>query len=799
LIDTLIPADIVWSEPIDDLRFRLHAPKTEFQSWELPTFIIEVHNLGDTEITAAQAETLFGELHVKKGLQFMFPKKAKRAPANANRWLVPTVRLDATKLIGLAADETIRLPVALIAKRESSTPKWGKYQLTTGPHTIGLGNFVFPEQPDYKTNTVTMHVLPPGVANRKQLNAFLKPYLADARSLKAGFVPHGTTLVWGQPLLVTFLVENLDDETFFEFSFGPGFSVGSAHPSFDIEITDSEGKPLPDLLIGHPSSGPGQWRVMGPRDSAVEVLDLAKYRGIPGPGEYTVRCQFHLRPSWADASQPKFNVPVQTTFKLNVLPRDPERVSSVLDELFRRSDRTAAGPLSKLIDSIALFGGDAAAAGLIQRAVEADLEHRVAAIDGLAQVTTAATLETLLNSAQDQPLPIRAAAVTALGRYTETAAVEAVVGVLSDPNQLLRTTAATALGAMKTEAAMNALLEELPTATEDVAVTILTALGASKSPRAFPALADTLEQDNQTLRLAAAWAMIEFPNQAETTLRKYSADADLDFREIVMRLLGEKLRKPIDAAKLMPVIRSRNPGYIGDAPRLLRLYARQLSVSTLLRCLDFTNPSVRTSYNSSVIENQMACRGLAVPWIYNPNRDGTPDEIRQNARILRQLKAWVDRYEVEPQDPPLDPWRRSSKEEERSWGEAVKGVKLRAIANTRRWPEGLPQLLFVDALSDNGGSINFPKRPEVMEIELNGVVYFHDKSKEPTVFGDKGYFSGSRNFQLNDRWLRKSDQKVIDLKAGKYTVRVRISLPTSTGETVIVTSKPVQFEVLAVK
>ena len=70
---------------------------------------------------------------------------------------------------------------------------------------------------------------------------------------------------------------------------------------------------------------------------------------------------------------------------------------------------------------------------------------------------------------------------------------------------------------------------------------------------------------------------------------------------------------------------------------------------------------------------------------------------------------------------------------------------------------------------------------------------------EPTVFGDKGYFSASRNFQLNDRWLRKSDQEVIDLKAGKYKVRVRLSLPTSAGETVIVTSKPVQFEVLAVR
>ena len=195
LVDTLIPKDVAWSEKIDGLRFRLYAPRTEFQSWQVPTFIIEVHNAGDKEITAAQAETLFGELHVKKGLQFMFPRKAKRAPTNGNRWLVPTMRLNAAKLVGLNADATIRLPVALVAKRESSTPKWGKYQLTAGRHTLGLGNFVFPEKPDYKTNTVTMHVLPPGVRDRKQLDGFLQPYLADVRRLKAGFVPHATTLV----------------------------------------------------------------------------------------------------------------------------------------------------------------------------------------------------------------------------------------------------------------------------------------------------------------------------------------------------------------------------------------------------------------------------------------------------------------------------------------------------------------------------------------------------------------------------------------------------------------------------
>ena len=57
---------------------------------------------------------------------------------------------------------------------------------------------------------------------------------------------------------------------------------------------------------------------------------------------------------------------------------------------------------------------------------------------------------------------------------------------------------------------------------------------------------------------AAVSAIVRFAKpDAEAALRPYAADADLDFRETVLLTLAEKLRVPIDAGLLAPVIRLR--------------------------------------------------------------------------------------------------------------------------------------------------------------------------------------------------------------------------------------------------
>jgi hypothetical protein len=50
--------------------------------------------------------------------------------------------------------------------------------------------------------------------------------------------------------------------------------------------------------------------------------------------------------------------------------------------------------------------------------------------------------------------------------------------------------------------------------------------------------------------------------------------------------------------------------------------------------------------------------------------------------------------------------------------------------------------------------------------------------------------------QLDGRWRRKTDGQAMDLKPGKYTVRVAISRTPEADRTGVATSKPVTFEVI---
>ena len=192
----------------------------------------------------------------------------------------------------------------------------------------------------------------------------------------------------------------------------------------------------------------------------------------------------------------------------------------------------------------------------------------------------------------------------------------------------------------------------------------------------------------------------------------------------MIRSLAETLRAPIDAGLLAPIIRSRRgTRTIGDAPRLLRLYTDDKAAPTLLSCLDFDDPSIRHYYNMTIIENQLACRtGLAIPWIGDLNRDGTAEELQLNRETLARLKAWIDQYQKAPWSEPPDPGRIPFADREQTWGPGRDGVRLRARVNCSVWPQQLPQVITVEAIG-KGGSIEFPKRPEIVELEVNGRWY----------------------------------------------------------------------------
>ncbi len=794
-----------WSEPVDGLQFRLSAPRTEFESWELPWFVFEVRNQGGQPVTAAQAESLIGDFRKRPGLLFLFKDQHRRAPTNENRWLVPQIRFDEKKIIGLEPGKSISHTVTLASLREESSPDWDPYNLTPGRYSIGLGSVVARLESQLLTNVVTLNMLPPGVRKLEELATWLKPYVIGTQSLEAGFVPNKTTLVSGEPMFVTMVVRNLSDEVF-AFGFGADYRGTGRHGRFKIEAKDAGGNTLADPLAQEgrsPDDGGGlvMWRTARARDVAVETVQLATYRTFPGPGEYTVSCRFDLTPHWMNEGNQKFNVPVVTSYKLTILPREPAHVQRVLDELFERSRQTGSAALTELVDTISSFGKGDAVPGFSKLITTGDTEHRIAAAAGLGKVTTAESLRVLLQARNDEQLSVRVAVVAALGQFTDKVAVQTLIRALSDADELIRTTAANSLGRSKTGDAVDALIQRLPDSTPAVGAAILRAMGATKSPRVFATLERSLGSEDDLLRRAALDGILNFPSgQGVRALLPLVTHANIDFREAVIRTLAEVYKQAIDPQWLVPVIKSRRgTRSIGDAPRLLRLYTSDKAAPALLSCLDFENPDIRNYYNLTIIDNQLACNGLAIPWIGDLNRDGTPEEIEQNRRTLKQIKTWVDHYAAHPWEEPALPWQLPQAEEEATWSAPVDDLSIRAHTNRIVWPRGLPQVVNIEARSaSGGGSVVFNEPLVTCEVEVNGQWYARESNSDSKVTGNWNAYQGHplHDLQLDSRWQRLSDKQRLDLPPGRYTVRVRLGSLPKGEQTGLAMTKPIQFEVI---
>jgi hypothetical protein len=403
-----------WSDPIDGLEFRLTAPRTVFRAWELPTLVIEVRNTSDKAVTAQAVEALF-QSGRSAGLRFLFKDQHKRS-GHGNWWVVPDMRLNRQKLVGLKPGETMTQTVTMAATltialtRDEKNPLLGTYGLDAGRYTIGLGMLRAPSAAelkankelsafdwcsqgarltaDLKTNAVTLTVLPPGVQDRKGLKRFLKPYVAGETPILAGFVPNKTTLVEGEPLLVTFMVENPGDKPF-TFEFGEDFT---------IDVIGPDGKQVKELP--QQFTGDGGNITYGctaeRRDAMVATVDLLRYRAIAGPGKCKVTCKFVLTPPPGERKKEDFNVPVETTYELTIVPRDPANVQRVLDEYFGEANNTGAWALQGRVEAISSFGQGSAVAGLATMGMEGDVEHRVAAAKGLGKIATPSAMEALL-------------------------------------------------------------------------------------------------------------------------------------------------------------------------------------------------------------------------------------------------------------------------------------------------------------------------------------------------------------------------------------------------------------------
>jgi RNA polymerase sigma factor (sigma-70 family) len=476
-----------------------------------------------------------------------------------------------------------------------------------------------------------------------QPGPLLKVYKHKEIHAEAGFTPAKTEAVLGEPLPVTFSVKNLGDKEF-GYWWGGDYRGTGRHDRFKIEAREASGKLLrdpkarPDGTILDMGGLGGVYSVK-PGETKTQDIELTHYRTFERSGEYTVTCRFAIQPgdnTLVVREETAFTV--ETTFRLKLLPRTEENVTRVLRQLIAKARADKSEALTQTVGVICSFGRERAIPDLVAMAGAGDLEHRRAALGGL-------------------------------GRFTTPAAVQAVLKGLQDPENPIREAAASALGEMKTEAAIDGLLAALPKEKPAVAAAVLPALGRTGSPRVFEPLVKALDHEDVSLRRAAVAGLAALGGKdALAALKRCTADADLGRREAVVKALVGPFYQTLDPEWLFPLIRAgKNHPQGGWDPEgavnLLRWYGGAKSLPNLIRCLDFKDPAPRTRFPSVIFTDLIyQHKALKVTWHHQPK---TPQELEENRRTLRRLKAWLvehngggkppDVREVEPALPARRP------------------------------------------------------------------------------------------------------------------------------------------------
>ena len=809
-----------WTESINGLRFRLRIDKEVWQSWEPPFFWLDIRNEADR---AWSAQQLRNELPLNRhgnGLQLVqripgAPTAGKPGTRSWSKYELDSLYLEQVRTFefGYPGLRELRVGAEIAVRIDLKSfgfQRWGSgVQADTA--TLSLCRRT-ENGPDFVASPINVAVLPPGVRAIKEMDDFLTAYEVDGASVEAGFVPEAIRLVDGEEIRATFVVRNVGEQAF-TYDFGGDYRGANRHNRFKIEVQDSEGNQLKDPDEGRfDHGGLGNGIPVYPGRLSSQQLDVSKYRTFPGPGQYTVTARFTME-NLFNRSGKQASIPVESKFPLTILPRTEENVEAALERWFARCRKATGEDLNRMIDRLCAFGGKAAVPGLHDLVQTGSDVRKLAAVRGLGLIAEVESLKVLLEL-ERQP-ELRIGALQSLGTFADDVAVERVAAALSDPVPDVRIAAAESLGRMKSTDAVQALLDRVKavpiavgpgangtdeTVPEQQA--LVAALGVSGAASALPVIRLSLDAVDDRVRRTGVSAIIQFSTaEAAALLPEYAEDADLDFREFVIKQLGQTLRLPIKAAWLAPVVRSRNGrNTIGEAPTLMRLYTGDEAAPVLLSCLDFRNPNIRSYYSMTVIQQQLACRsGLAIDWIGDLNRNGTPDEITKNRDTLARLLSWVGHYASRPWHEPPEPWQLPAQAEEATWGPTIGNVRLRARTNNSVWPEGLPQVLIIDVSNPMSGSMVINSHPAIVEVEVDGDWYAHDPDVDDRVGGEWHAYKGHRfhSYQLTPHWKRVSDCEPLILKPGPHTARIRLTVPPEKSRAALATSLPVKFRVVA--
>jgi hypothetical protein len=435
---------------------------------------------------------------------------------------------------------------------------------------------------------------------------FLEDYSnpTNGTALSAGFIPDASRIIVGEPVFLTFSISNRAAQPF-QFSH-------VRNEIFTVAATNAAGAPVKSRYFGLDGNGFMRQEVVPPGKTYTSRIFLNERCVFDQPGDYTVtgQCDFGFFSNRSNA----IARPVVTTFKLTVLPADSRRLTEIIQSWGKAVETN--GPLVEAAQALAEINDPRTIAPLA--ALVAKDAGNYLAVNALARFTNDAAADALIIVARQGPDYIAEMAGKALQKsHQHDRAARTLLPMLTNADPNLRIQGAHAVSRTGSELAFAPLCALLQDATNAVRYAAAEAVGRVGHPQSFATLTNLLADADYVLRLAAVKGL---------------------------RALG----RPLQAAWLQPMILSggENIRTWYDAMDMLRMYGGDQAARGLAQCVHFDDPSVKSGYNFrliSAIEFSPNGPKHYYQWHHDPNRDGTPEELADNRKILSELKAWLDR------------------------------------------------------------------------------------------------------------------------------------------------------------
>lgn len=416
----------------------------------------------------------------------------------------------------------------------------------------------------------------------------------------------------GEPLFLTFVVSNHTDKPF-QFYF-------AGDSNFEITATNSAGKPVRNLNQGRGYSGGGSKISVLHDKPYCERVFLNKWCGFDQPDDYTVTCRYAFRDYSSGGGL--FGPTIVTVFKLKVLPTDPKRITEIIESWGRVVETN--GPLHEAVQALAAINDS----------------------------RTIPYLALLVMKGSD----INYIAVHALARFTNSlAAADALADALKNGDEHMTYVPQVAGAALRSfrqsDRAASKLLSGLTNRDPNIRIQTARAISWTGSELAFDPLNSLLQDKSNSVRYAAAHAIGRLGSkQSYVTLTNLLTDPDHRLRLAAVKGLVA-LDRPFQTDWLTPIIRAAHNNEANfrtyhEAIVLMALSGGKQVATGLVSCLDFDNPSVKDWYNFYLLQYIEDHDGLKYyyKWQHDPNRDGSPEELAENRRILSELKEWLTNH-----------------------------------------------------------------------------------------------------------------------------------------------------------